>query len=100
MQTFVMWCVLFLIIVLYNKLAWTAYLHVGVARDKQTADLFDFFHSALFTLWLWYVGHPILAAIGVGLWLKTNLDKDFQKKLATIITTMKHQKTLDDKKGT
>lgn len=81
-HTVILYALLLLAIIGYQKVSWGLYFMIGHTKGKRTADFFDFLFSSAFLVWLLSNGFYFIAGIGTALWLKTNMDKGYQAHLA------------------
>lgn len=81
----VYWFLLILGIYAYQRAAWACWMLLGTRLGRRTANLVDTFTSIAFGWWLWSMGHPVIMALGVLLWIKTNTDPAFQKHLEGLL---------------
>lgn len=72
---------MFVVILIYNKIAWALYFALGSKYGKKTADVIDVVHSFLFASWLVFNQFYFFAVVGFILWIETNLNTEFQKTL-------------------
>lgn len=99
MNSFLEYLFVFIIILTYNRFSWKLYHFLGIKFSKQLATTVDCITSTFMAGWLVMNSHYILAAIGMTLLLKQNLDKEFQQKLSDALD-VERKKYLDNKEST